>query len=419
MSRKTSTKVSNALNDSDQNNEIANSKNPQSDMCQCCLATNNLRNISKPFLFNGTTELYSQMMSACFSEWKFGDGQICAECVRRLRQAYSFRQCVQSAQSYLSNYKREPTKDVKINKNTDHIDNMMDSEDFSPNNEGITEFNQNDNVAADSGYVKIENLKDEPNTSDDDDFADFFYKTTEAPKQIFSREVFDVGEQRTLPYVLDNTDRKCEICHKEFSFLGELAKHMPEHYPNHICDICGKICATRKSLNFHVKTHTDIRLNCKMCDKTFKNKSNLNAHVKVQHRGEKILFKCSQCGEVLNTYNARIKHMAEKHGREDKSYKCTQCSCKYRLGSQLRAHVRRVHLQEKNHKCQVCGSSFFTRKCLENHSLKHSGEKNFSCSLCNKSYGRKESLRQHMKSHEEESYILPDYTAQCQEYINM
>lgn len=80
---------------------------------------------------------------------------------------------------------------------------------------------------------------------------------------------------------------------------------MHEHYPNHICDICGKICATRKTLIFHTKTHSDTRRNCEHCDKSFKNKSNLNAHVKVQHKGEKILFKCSQCGEQLNTYNAR------------------------------------------------------------------------------------------------------------------
>lgn len=43
-----------------------------------------------------------------------------------------------------------------------------------------------DNIAADS----TENLKDEPNTSDDDDFADFFYKTTETPKRIFSKVIF-------------------------------------------------------------------------------------------------------------------------------------------------------------------------------------------------------------------------------------
>lgn len=80
---------------------------------------------------------------------------------------------------------------------------------------------------------------------------------------------------------------------------------MPEHFPNHICDVCGKICATRKSLIIHTKIHRNDRHNCSICPKSFKNKSNLNAHIKVQHKGDKILFKCPLCADSFNTYNSR------------------------------------------------------------------------------------------------------------------
>ncbi|XP_013164365.1 PREDICTED: zinc finger protein 546-like [Papilio xuthus] len=65
--------------------------------CKCCLNEGELQNLWEPYLFDGETEIYGEMLSECFSLSPQADEHlqsiemICNSCIKRLRDALSFR----------------------------------------------------------------------------------------------------------------------------------------------------------------------------------------------------------------------------------------------------------------------------------------------------------------------------------------
>ena len=78
--------------------------------------------------------------------------------------------------------------------------------------------------------------------------------------------------------------------------------------------------------------------------------------------------------------------------------KCQYCQYRYVEAPLYRDHLNK-HFRIKNHKCDVCGLTFTTKKSLVQHSTMHEGII-YSCLIC-KTYetGCKSTMKTHMRKH--------------------
>ncbi|XP_072943189.1 uncharacterized protein [Epargyreus clarus] len=210
-----------------------------------------------------------------------------------------------------------------------------------------------------------------------------------------------------LPFKLEKDQLDCPVCKKTFLNFVSLNTHMNVHYPNHICDSCGKAFASKARLRGHMRTHEIGDFPCRYCDAVFDRVTKRENHVSKEHKSG-VRYACKRCNISLSSFYARQKHLAEVHNEELKRYKCKACTQSYITPGHLSSHVRRDHLNERNHKCDKCDLAFYTRNSLKMHMIKHDGERIHVCSICHKSYQRKKTLREHMRIHtNDKRFICP------------
>ncbi|XP_050676390.1 zinc finger protein 846-like [Leptidea sinapis] len=210
-----------------------------------------------------------------------------------------------------------------------------------------------------------------------------------------------------LPFKLEKDQLDCPICKKQFLNFVTLNTHMNVHYPNYTCESCGKAFASGSRLRGHLRTHEVGNFPCRFCDAVFDKITKRENHVSKEHKSG-VRYSCKRCGISLTSFYARQKHLAEVHNEELKRYKCKACTQSYITPGHLSSHVRRDHLNERNHQCSKCDLAFYTRNSLKMHMIKHDGERIFSCVICNKSYQRKKTLREHMRIHDNDKrFVCP------------
>lgn len=210
-----------------------------------------------------------------------------------------------------------------------------------------------------------------------------------------------------LPFKLEKDQLDCPVCKKTFLNFVNLNTHMNTHYPNFICESCGKAFASKARLRGHMRTHEIGNFPCKYCDAVFDRVTKRENHVSKEHKAG-VRYVCKRCNISLSSFYARQKHLAEIHNEELKRYKCSACPQSYITPGHLSSHVRRDHLNERNHKCDKCDLAFYTRNALKMHMIKHDGERIHTCNVCQKSYQRKKTLREHLRIHNNDKrFICP------------
>ncbi|KAL0853081.1 hypothetical protein ABMA27_012855 [Loxostege sticticalis] len=211
----------------------------------------------------------------------------------------------------------------------------------------------------------------------------------------------------TLPFKLEKDQLDCPVCKKTFLNYVSLNTHMNVHYPNYICENCGKAFASKARLRGHMRTHEVGHFPCRHCDAVFDRVTKRENHVSKEHKSG-VRYACKRCNISLSSFYARQKHLAEVHNEELKRYKCKVCPQSYITPGHLSSHVRRDHLNERNHKCDKCDLAFYTKNALKMHMIKHDGERIHTCHICQKSYQRKKTLREHMRIHNNDKrFICP------------
>ncbi|GBP32719.1 Myoneurin [Eumeta japonica] len=205
-------------------------------------------------------------------------------------------------------------------------------------------------------------------------------------------------KEQQLPFKLDKNQVDCPICEKHFLNYMSLNVHMNIHYPNYVCELCGKAFASKLRLKGHMRTHEIGEFPCKYCDMVFDKATKRENHVSKEHKSG-IRYACKRCNISLSSFYARQKHLAEVHNEELKRYKCKACTQSYITPGHLSSHVRRDHLNERNHKCDKCDQAFYTSNALKMHMIKHDGERIHTCQVCNKAYQRLKTLKEHMRIH--------------------
>ncbi|CAG9106271.1 unnamed protein product [Plutella xylostella] len=210
-----------------------------------------------------------------------------------------------------------------------------------------------------------------------------------------------------LPFKLEKDQLDCPVCKKKFINFVSLNTHMNVHYPNYICENCGKAFASKARLRGHIRTHEIGEFPCRYCDAVFDKVTKRENHVSKDHKSG-VRYACKRCNIALSSFYARQKHLAEVHNEELKRYKCKACPQSYITPGHLSSHVRRDHLNERNHKCDKCDLAFYTKNALKMHMIKHDGERIHTCPVCQKSYQRKKTLREHLRIHNNDKrFICP------------
>ncbi|KAG7298336.1 hypothetical protein JYU34_017939 [Plutella xylostella] len=199
----------------------------------------------------------------------------------------------------------------------------------------------------------------------------------------------------------DNERLDCALCNSTFETFKMLLQHMNGHYRNYICDVCDLGFINQLRLKNHVRIHETGSFKCSFCEKVFTTKLKLRCHEKFVHEKNTRRYntKCPQCDETFANYYQRNRHMLTEHNKNAANYNCNICERVFLMKSKLTSHIKKVHLMERNHVCNECGHTFFWKRCLEEHMIKHKGERIYQCNVCTKAYARKKTLREHMRIH--------------------
>ncbi|CAH2062194.1 unnamed protein product, partial [Iphiclides podalirius] len=210
-----------------------------------------------------------------------------------------------------------------------------------------------------------------------------------------------------LPFKLEKGQLDCPVCGRSFLNFVNLNTHMNVHYPNHVCDSCGKSFASQARLRGHMRTHELGAFPCRYCGAVFDRVTKRENHVSKEHKAG-FRYACKRCNISLSSFYTRQKHLAEVHNEELKRYKCNACTQSYITPGHLSSHVRRDHLNERNHRCDKCDLAFYTRNALKMHMIRHDGERIHSCHVCHKSYQRLKTLREHLRIHNNDKrFVCP------------
>lgn len=210
---------------------------------------------------------------------------------------------------------------------------------------------------------------------------------------------------------LKNGQFSCYICQKSFQTFILLNRHINVHFNNAICETCGVGFMTHQRLMQHKEIHLPGGYPCNKCNKIYTTNSNLRYHIEKTHEGatKMRLLRCPHCSERFVEHFRKLKHLKEAHGITF-TFECDLCKTTFSTRRALTMHTNKFHTRKTQ--CEICNKSFSCRSVLKKHMMSHSGERNYVCQLCQKAYRHEKSLKQHLRIHG------PDWKFTCSECGN-
>ena len=230
---------------------------------------------------------------------------------------------------------------------------------------------------------------------------------------------------------------QCKYCPYKSGGRDMLNAHTKQMHTNneYHCDKCGKVYKWQRSLDEHLLTVHDVKLDekkvtaikkriekreekvvevtkmqCSKCKlEVFKNSTEFAEHVELCQRLPKEpdgIFRCNDdaCDEFFNSMEVLKYHLYEKHGRCDIDV-CDICGIILKGAGSARKH-RQIHLGIKAFKCNECGKDFTTKLNLKHHvSVVHMKIKKISCTECDYKTSHKSHLKLHyQRKHTDEPF---------------
>ena len=108
-------------------------------------------------------------------------------------------------------------------------------------------------------------------------------------------------------------------------------------------------------------------------------KNSLKSQVHEKERGHK-------CEKIFTIKKNLIVHIRVIH-EERKDPKCDMCGKFFSQTKSLKRHIHTIHESHKDYKCHSCDKSFSQPGDLKRHIyIVHEGHKDFNCESCGKSY---------------------------------
>jgi uncharacterized Zn-finger protein len=195
----------------------------------------------------------------------------------------------------------------------------------------------------------------------------------------------------------DRRDFKCtgEGCEKAFRSRYDLNEHWNNIHAlvkkkrpveNVKCDICEKICSTRKVLYSHKKlVHEGVKwglkFECKLCKETFESKYKKSKHWGQVHRNGQIKFRqCHLCKSEFQLFQDFKLHVDAHTGY----YICLTCGNFFTDESSLFLHQeshRKIEEELRQYVCDICSHRLSTKAQLLIHMRKHFSADHYICDV--------------------------------------
>jgi len=193
---------------------------------------------------------------------------------------------------------------------------------------------------------------------------------------------------------MHNVGFKCDVCNEEFNEKIYLKEHKKEKHNKNSCNMCNMTFECHKALYAHMKEENHRNYFCDVCSKSFFSSSNLRNHIKDIH----LKLNCDLCDEVLDGRLALKTHSLRVHGTCDgKEYVCPICGYTSKRSNSFSGHMK-THGPRDN-KCEQCGKGFKTKAALNKHIRRHEGVKPFACTVCDARFENKGKLDRHNVIH--------------------
>lgn len=197
-------------------------------------------------------------------------------------------------------------------------------------------------------------------------------------------------------------DLKCHLCdyktHNRFNLKGHIDRH--NKAASFICDICGKGCYSRGTLEEHKQGKHGSGFPCEVCGAALTSVSNLRQHRKTHEpKPAGVKYQCDVCGQG---FRARSKcafrlHVLRHQGIV-KQFRCSHCDKVLTSDNSYRQHMRK-HSGEKPFICEFCSKAFSEKKYLHVHRRIHTGEKPYECDICGSCFNQRSTMTSHRRSH--------------------
>ncbi|KAL1419441.1 hypothetical protein MTO96_025427 [Rhipicephalus appendiculatus] len=210
-------------------------------------------------------------------------------------------------------------------------------------------------------------------------------------------------QPRTLVADASSTD-KCPHCDKGFAEAWRLRKHIRIHTNErpHKCAYCPKAFFERNALTLHERRHTgDKPYLCQRCCMAFTYPCSVR--VKTEECLVQVKIEIEECSDwpeepagsptasVSPASSGQFAWIANEPDIlvpdasgvdvDDRPHKCELCGKSFLYPGQLRRHMR-SHTKEKPYTCPYCPELFSKRNRLAAHVRRHTGDKPYLCQLC-------------------------------------
>ncbi|KAJ8922312.1 hypothetical protein NQ315_004254 [Exocentrus adspersus] len=223
---------------------------------------------------------------------------------------------------------------------------------------------------------------------------------------------------------------RCELCNQGFYTIQQYTNHMGAKHTSSsfVCNICGRSCYDKASLQGHMKRHSkdygSVKFQCELCDKEFLQERYLKQHHVRMHKNGGQRYVCDHCGKkvgsktknetVFNLFAIQKNEALHKSKKNLLTFSYSKTDfkffhyaysrrstfrCKSRKKRRSRVKKETEH-SRKAETCDVCGKSFTDTRKLTRHVISHSEERPYSCNLCGKQFKRKYQVAAHIRVHD-------------------
>ncbi|CAH2096918.1 unnamed protein product [Euphydryas editha] len=220
-------------------------------------------------------------------------------------------------------------------------------------NDTLQQQTVNKNSVKDDCIELYQDIKSEPNLSDEEKQNDIINKLCQQEKEERERR---------------NIKIQCQVCNKivkKTYYKTHMTMHDPDHQ-KYICDICGK--------NFRLKV-------------------GYYSH-RLRHRSD-YPYKCQLCPYKCRYSEGFRSHMRTHSG--ERSFMCTECPARFLFKSNLNTHILFKH-KEPQFKCESCHKAFHTKLKLQSHNdVDHLGIKRHICNICGQAFGYRDAMVKHQR----------------------
>ncbi len=225
---------------------------------------------------------------------------------------------------------------------------------------------------------------------------------------------------------------RCDLCGNDYFWKSDFRRHMRLKHPKenfrptehdtiiYSCPYCEEKFSMKKRILHHMRKEHSVNADspfvCVRCNKVFRRRDNLDRHNESYHpavndteeantilreaeiriNGD-VAYRCRICNRNISNPNRFISHY-RGHNSENK-FTCDLCGKQAKTQHQLNTHIKNIHLNIRNYKCDICDKCFYTKQACEEHRRIHTGERPFSCEICGKTFVAGNALISHKRFH--------------------